>query len=315
MNKRDACPMTLPFRALLAALLLSLCALPVQAQRYGAIVLDAGTGEVLHAEEADAPTYPASLTKMMTLYLTFEAIQAGRLKTGRKLRVSSLAAAQSPTKLGLVAGRQISVEHAILGLVTRSANDASVVLAEAIGGSVGGFARRMNAKAKALGMTATAFRNPNGLPDPLQVTTARDMARLARALVRDFPGHYHYFSRRSFTMGGRTFFTHNHLMDRYKGMDGLKTGYIRASGFNLASSAVRGGRRLVAVVMGGPSPGWRDDRMAELLDLGFSRLGPPRTAPSKEKARIAQEAALPAAAAASVGIRPARRPEPPRGKP
>jgi D-alanyl-D-alanine carboxypeptidase len=266
-------------RLLTATLVLALCALgaePVSAQsKYASIVVDAGTGEVLYRANADDPKYPASLTKMMTLYLTFEALQKKRIKLGQYFPVSRKAASQPPTKLNLRAGRKIRIEHAILALITKSANDAAMVLAEGIGGSEARFARMMNQKAKRLGMMRTTFRNPSGLPDNDQVTTARDMATLANALIRDYPKFYPYFSRASFTYQGIEHPNHNRLKEIYQGMDGLKTGYIRASGFNLAASAVRDGRRLVAVVMGGDTPGWRDAHMAELMDQGFAT---PRTA-------------------------------------
>jgi D-alanyl-D-alanine carboxypeptidase len=266
-------------RLLTATLVLALCALgvaPASAQsKYASIVVDAGNGEVLYRANADDPKYPASLTKMMTLYLTFEALQKKRIKLGQYFPVSRKAASQPPTKLDLKAGRKIRIEHAILGLVTKSANDAAMVLAEGIGGSETLFVRMMNQKAKRLGMMRTTFRNPSGLPDDDQVTTARDVATLANALIRDYPKFYPYFSRASFTYQGIDHPNHNRLMEIYQGMDGLKTGYIRASGFNLAASAVRDGRRLIAVVMGGDTPGWRDAHMAELMDQGFAT---PRTA-------------------------------------
>lgn len=249
-----------------------LTAVPALAVKYEAIVMDARTGEVLHQENADVITHPASLTKMMTLYLTFEALEAGRLNLEQSLPVSEHAQSMSPTKLGLRAGSSIKVETAILGLVTKSANDAAVVLGEAIGGSEPRFAEVMTRKARQLGMRSTVFRNASGLPDDQQVTTARDFAMLSRALLADYPKYYPYFSRRSFVYGGRSVPNHNRLMSRYDGMDGIKTGYIKASGFNLAASAVRDGRRLVAVVMGGKSPVARDNRMAELLDASFSKL-------------------------------------------
>ena len=241
--------------------------------KYAAIVVDAATGEVLHAENADAARYPASLTKMMTLYLAFEAIEAKRIGLGTAITVSRKAAGQPPTKLGLKAGTKIRVEDAILALVTKSANDAAMVLAEGLAGNEATFGTRMTAKARALGMRHTVFRNPHGLPDAKQVTTARDMAVLAHAVIYDFPQYYSYFSRASFTYRGVVHRSHNHLMGRFKGMDGLKTGYIRASGFNLASSAVRDGRRLIGVVMGGSTAGWRDDRMESLLDTAFRGNG------------------------------------------
>lgn len=248
---------------------------PALAQsKYASIVIDTGNGEVLYRANADDPKYPASLTKMMTLYLTFEALQKKRIKLGQSLTVSRKAASQPPTKLDLKPGQRIKVEHAILALVTKSANDAAMVLAEGIGGSESRFATMMNQKARRLGMARTVFRNPHGLPDERQISTARDLATLASALIRDYPKYYPYFSRASFTYRGVEHPNHNRLMGAYQGMDGLKTGYIRASGFNLAASAVRQGRRLIAVVMGGDTPAWRDAHLAELLDQGFAT---PRT--------------------------------------
>ncbi|WP_431855510.1 serine hydrolase [Azospirillum sp.] len=247
-------------------------AAPASAARYEAIVIDARTGEVLHEHDADALTPPASLTKMMTLYLTFDALDDGRLTLDQALPVSEYASSQSPTKLGLRPGSTIRVEQAILGLVTKSANDAAVVLAEALGGSEARFAEAMTRKARELGMKRTVFRNPNGLPNPEQVTTARDFAVLSQAMLKDHPKYYPYFSRRNFLYGGRSLHNHNRLMSRYEGMDGIKTGYTVASGFNLAASAVRDGHRLIAVVMGGKSAVSRDNRMAVLLDEAFAKL-------------------------------------------
>ncbi|MCW2247363.1 D-alanyl-D-alanine carboxypeptidase [Azospirillum fermentarium] len=279
-----------------------LTAAPALAVKYEAIVMDARTGEVLHQENADVITHPASLTKMMTLYLTFEALEAGRLNLEQTLPVSEHAQSMSPTKLGLRAGSSIKVETAILGLVTKSANDAAVVLGEAIGGSEPRFAEIMTRKARQLGMRSTVFRNASGLPDDQQVTTARDFAMLSRALLADYPKYYPYFSRRSFVYGGRSVPNHNRLMSRYDGMDGIKTGYIKASGFNLAASAVRDGRRLVAVVMGGKSPVARDNRMAELLDASFSKLrrgGGDAPVLARADADDAPARAVPVAAAAT----------------
>ncbi len=246
---------------------------------YADIVIDADTGRVLHATASNDLRHPASLTKMMTLYLTFQALEAGRLNMNQYLPISENAAAQSPSKLGLHAGQRIRVEDAILGLVTESANDAAVTLGEWMGNSEEGFGQMMTRQARALGMTRTQFRNPSGLPDPDQVTTAHDMAVLGAALIRHFPQYYPYFSRDSFTYAGINHHNHNHLMERYSGMDGIKTGYIRASGFNLVASARRGGHRLIAAVFGGHSAVARDNRMAELLDESFAIaprvLGPP----------------------------------------
>lgn len=239
---------------------------------YADIVIDAETGRILHATNADQLRHPASLTKMMTLYLTFQALESGRLQLNQYLPVSANASEQSPSKLGLRRGERIRVEDAIMGLVTQSANDAAVVIAEALGGNDRHFAQMMTKQAHALGMTHTRFDNPNGLPDAGQVTTARDMAILGHALIYHFPAFYPYFSRDSFAYDGYVFANHNHLMERYSGMDGIKTGYIRASGFNLVASAVRGHTRLIGVVFGGRSATARDNQMALLLDQAFAKI-------------------------------------------
>lgn len=237
------------------------------------IVIDADTGRVLSEMNADAITYPASLTKMMTLYLTFGALNSGTLRLDQYLPVSSEAASKSPTKLHLLPGESVRVQDLILGIVTKSANDAAAVLGEGLAGSEPAFAEQMTAKARQLGMTNTAFRNASGLPDPEQHTTARDMAQLALALYHDFPREYGYFSTRQFYFRGRVILTHNHLLEWYDGADGIKTGYIGASGFNLAASAMRSGHRLIGVIMGGSSAGSRDREMAALLDQGFADVG------------------------------------------
>ena len=244
---------------------------PAQA-RYASIVIDAETGEVLRSRSADIRRYPASLTKMMTLYLLFEAIDDGRLNLTSKLKVSKRAAGQPPSKLGLRAGSTIRVEDAIRALVVKSANDVAVVVAEALGGTEVEFARKMTAKAGALGMSRTTFRNASGLPNRKQRSTARDMAQLARALMRDFPHRYHFFDDQRFRYHGRVHRSPNRLLGSYRGMDGIKTGYIRASGFNLAASAEREGRRVIAVVFGGKTARSRNRHMASLLDLGFTRI-------------------------------------------
>ena len=240
--------------------------------RYASIVIDGETGEVLRSRNADIRRYPASLTKMMTLYLLFEAIDEGRLSLTSKLKVSKRAAGQPASKLGLRAGSTIRVEDAIKALAVKSANDIAVVVAEALGGTEVEFARKMTRKAKALGMSRTAFRNASGLPNRKQRSTARDMAQLARALMRDFPHRYHYFDDESFRYRGRVHRSPNKLLGSYRGMDGIKTGYIRASGFNLVASAERDGRRVVAVVFGGKTARSRNRHMANLLDLGFTRI-------------------------------------------
>lgn len=238
---------------------------------YSSIVIEAESGQVLSATNENETRYPASLTKMMTLYLVFESLRAGRLTLDQTLPVSSHAASRPPSRLGLKPGQRIRVRDAILALTVKSANDAAVVLAEAVAGTETAFARKMTAKARELGMSRTVFRNASGLPDHGQVSTARDMARLSQALIADFPDRYHFFSARSFSWGGRTYRTHNHLLNDYGGVDGIKTGYIRASGFNVATSAMRGGRRLIAVVMGGKTAASRDRQMAHLLDTAFDR--------------------------------------------
>jgi len=237
------------------------------------IVIEPETGQVLSQENPDAITYPASLTKMMTLYLTFEALNAGKLRLDQFLPVSYAAASRAPTKLGLRPGESIAVQDLILGLVTRSANDAACVLAEGLAGSEPTFAEHMTRQARTLGMTSTVYRNASGLPDPDQYTTARDQAHLAIALYRYFPKEYRYFATREFYFRGSAIHNHNHLLDWYEGADGIKTGYIGASGFNLAASAVRNGHRLIGVIMGGPSAGTRDREMAALLDRGFQEVG------------------------------------------
>jgi D-alanyl-D-alanine carboxypeptidase len=234
--------------------------------RYAGIVVDAGTGTILYAEDADRVRHPASLTKMMTLYLLFEDLKAGRLKLSTPLAVSAHAASQPPTKLGVKAGESISVRTAISAICVHSANDVAVVVAEALGGSEAGFAARMNAKARALGLVATHFENATGLPDARQVTTARDMAVLARALQRDFPDRYANFSAKSFAYKGRTLKATNQLLGAIPGVDGIKTGYIRASGYNLVASAKRNGRRVIVVVMGETSGSARDGHVAALID-------------------------------------------------
>jgi D-alanyl-D-alanine carboxypeptidase len=240
------------------------------AARYSSIVIDAKSGAVLSEYRADATNYPASLTKMMTLYLAFEALAHNQLSLDERVPVSAHAAAQEPTKLGLVAGQTIPVRDLILGIVTQSANDAAVVLAEKLGGTEAAFAAKMTRTAHAMGMEGTNFHNASGLPDRLQRTTARDIAMLARRLYLDFPQDYKYFATEDFEYHGVTYRNHNHLMDRFKGMDGIKTGFIRASGFNLAASAVRDHRRLIGVVMGGLSAHSRDVKMALLLNAAFA---------------------------------------------
>jgi D-alanyl-D-alanine carboxypeptidase len=232
---------------------------------YADIVIDAKTGAVLHQASPDGPRHPASLTKVMTLYLLFERLESGRITLDTQMNVSEEASIQAPTKLGLKPGSTLRVEDAIKGLVTKSANDAAVVVAEALSGSEAEFARTMTRKAHALGMRNTIYRNANGLPNDEQVTTARDQALLGVAIQERFPKYYRYFSLASFVYRGNAMRNHNHLLGKVEGVDGIKTGYTRDSGFNLLTSVRRGARHIVAVVLGGRSAGSRDARMRELI--------------------------------------------------
>jgi D-alanyl-D-alanine carboxypeptidase/D-alanyl-D-alanine carboxypeptidase (penicillin-binding protein 5/6) len=238
---------------------------------YASMVIDSTTGEVLNEVNADELNHPASLTKMMTLYMTFDALQRGKMTFDTRMPVSEFAAAKMPTHLGVPAGDTVSVKECVLGMVVLSANDCAAIAGEYLaGGSETAFARMMTDKAHALGMTNTTFRNASGLPDDEQVTSARDLVKLAQHLHDDFPQYYRFFATREFLFRGRLIKGHNHLMYRYAGMDGLKTGFTSASGFNLASSAERDGHRLIGVVMGSTSGGVRDKLMATLLDNGFA---------------------------------------------
>jgi D-alanyl-D-alanine carboxypeptidase len=234
------------------------------------LIVDATSGKVLASEQPDEPRYPASLTKLMTLYLTFSALDSGRLSMNDALPVSLNALNAPPTKMGMPPNGTVIVRDAVMGLVTRSANDAAVLLAETLGGSEEHFAEMMTAKARQLGMSSTVYRNASGLPNPEQTTTARDMARLANALLRDYPHYYPVFSVLSYNYKGRPLANHNRMLATYAGADGMKTGYTNASGFNLVMSAVRDNRRLIGVVMGGNSAFQRDKEMGELMDQGFA---------------------------------------------
>lgn len=249
--------------------------------RYSDIVLNPDTGEIYHSKSADMRRYPASLTKMMTLYLLFDALEKKKVTLNTRLPISDYATTMPQTNLSLSAGDDIPVDTAIKALVVRSANDVAVVVAEALGGDVDSFADMMTAKARALGMTGTHFANPNGLPNEDQYTTARDMAKLGIALRRDFPKYYPYFAVREFSWAGVSYYTHNRVMLRYAGVDGIKTGFIGASGFNLVTSCKRGGRPLIGVVMGGSSGAWRDNRMIQLLDEAYAQIASQGAARSK----------------------------------
>jgi len=248
-------------------------------EKYAAIVLEAGSGRILYERMSNESRYPASLTKMMTLYLLFEQLQKGAVTLSTPLTASQYACSQEPTRLGLKPGDQVTVEDAIKALIVRSANDVAVMVAEHLGGSEYAFAARMTQKARELGMARTTFANASGLPDTSQRSTAWDLALLSRRLVTDFPQFYPYFRAQSFYWGGRSFEGHNNLMKFFDGADGLKTGYTRVSGYNLASSATRKGTRLIAVVMGGRSARDRDIQSAELLETEFSKIGLGRPTP------------------------------------
>lgn len=240
--------------------------------KYASYVIDADTGEVLHGLNENTRNYPASLTKMMTLYLVFERLREKKWSMATRLKVSRQASYQPPSKLGLKNGETISVKDAILALVTKSANDVATVVAENISVRERSFALKMTAKARSLGMSSTTFRNASGLPHRAQLSTARDMAILARALLRDFPEYYYLFSTKQFAFRDRTYKNHNKLLETFPGADGFKTGYIRASGYNLVASATRDGRRIIGVVFGGRTSRHRNTHMADLLNKGFEKL-------------------------------------------
>ena len=233
--------------------------------KFSAIAVDARTGEVLFSSDPDGKRYPASLTKVMTLYILFQELKAGRMTLSTQLKMSKRASGMAPTKLGVPAGKTVSVEDAIKALVTLSANDVAAAIGENIAGSEGAFADRMTKTARSLGMSRTTFKNASGLPNPGQVTTARDMATLSLRIQRDFPQYYPYFKLMSFNYKGRVIRTHNRLLGKFDGTDGIKTGYIRASGFNLTSSVRRGDKRIIGVVMGGKSGNSRNKYMISML--------------------------------------------------
>lgn len=242
--------------------------------RYASFVMDADTGQVLHQRHADKSLHPASLVKVMTLTMVFEELAAGRMTLRDRIPISAHAANMVPSKIGIPAGGSISVEDAILALVTKSANDVAAAVGEKIGGTESQFAAMMTRRAREIGMTRTVYRNASGLPHPQQITTVRDQAKLAHYVITRYPQYYRYFSTREFSYRGQRFHNHNRLMSSYRGMDGMKTGYINASGFNLIASAVRNDRRLIGVVFGGRTAASRNAHMASLLDKAF---GPDNT--------------------------------------
>jgi D-alanyl-D-alanine carboxypeptidase len=275
--------------------------------RHAAFVVDANSGRVLDAANADAQRFPASLTKMMTLYLVFEQIEAGRLDAATPIRISAQAAGVPPSKLDLDPGDTIPLGAAIRALVTKSANDVAVALAEHISGNEAAFARLMTAKARQLGMRATVFRNAHGLPDPEQVTTARDIATLSLALYDHFPQHARIFATRQFSYAGSTYRNHNTMLGSFEGMEGIKTGYTRASGFNLSSSVRRDGRHVVAVVMGGRTAAARNAEMRTLLNRSLARAS---TSKSRRPVLIARAEPKPTPAVRPMPRQAAAAPQP-----
>ena len=256
------------------------CALAPGAQagaKFAAVTVDARNGKLLYAENPDAARHPASLTKMMTLYVLFQDLKAGKIRLNSTIRMSARAASMSPSKLGVKPGKTFTVETAIRALVVKSANDVAAAVAENLGGSETAFAKRMTRTARSIGMSRTTFANASGLPNPHQVTTARDMATLGLRLMRDFPQYYPYFRTQSFVFNGRVIRGHNRLLGKYEGTDGIKTGYINASGFNLVTSVRRGDKRLVGVVLGGRTGGSRDAYMKKMLSQYFGNAANGRT--------------------------------------
>lgn len=289
-----------------------------QASRYASIVVDADTGAVLYERNADLVRHPASLTKIMTLYLVFEALASKKLKLTDELPVSAHAAGRDPSRLNLAPGSRLKVEDAIRAMATKSANDASVVLAEALSkGSEKRFAEAMTAKGKAMGLKNTVFRNASGLPDDGHVSTARDLAVLCRAVARDFPEQYRYFSTNSFEFRGVRYPNQNRFLRTYYGADGIKTGFVNASGHNLAASAVRGGKRLIAVVLGGDTQAWTREHATRLLDVSYAKIDPSMVMVASNAAAApptADAAAAPSASPAPTAA-PAAAPAVPPGTP
>lgn len=328
MKARSRQPIRWGLVALATIWMLIVVPLSAVAAPYAAMVIDARSGKVLHSRNADTRLHPASLTKMMTLYVVFEAIENGEISLDTKVRISKHAASEPPSKLGLKAGQSIALRYLIRAAAIKSANDAATALAEAIEGSEARFARRMNRTAKAMGMTRTTFKNAHGLTESGHLSTARDMTVLGRHLFYDYPDYYNLFSRMTAHAGVKTVYhTNRKLLASYRGADGIKTGYTRAAGYNLVASAERGRERVIATVFGGRSTRTRNARVAELLDLGFKRA-PSRVAlhrPARPayygkvgKTQVAQAqpgatgktVRLAAAAAVRKSLRPALRPRP-----
>ena len=311
MQVRRISPARLGLFILTAFWLFVLVPLSVAAAPYAALVIDARTGEVLHSRNADTRLHPASLTKMMTLYIAFEAVKNGEISLDQKVRISRNAAAEPPSKLGLKSGQRIAFRYLIRAAAVKSANDAATAIGEAISGSEAAFARRMTRTAKALGMSRTTFKNAHGLTETGHLSTARDMTTLGRHLLYDYPQYYNLFSRKTTHAGIKTVpNTNRRLLAAYKGADGIKTGYTRAAGFNLVASAQRGNERVIATVFGGKSSVSRNARVAELLDLGFRRA--PSSAPIRKPAQPAYSGPTPktivVASAITKSLRPKARP-------
>lgn len=287
------------FRGTILVVLLSFLGAAAQAQQYAAVVMDARTGQIIHARNADTKLHPASLTKMMTLYIVFDEIRRGRLSLDQRVTISRKAAAEPPSKLGLRPGQQIELRYLIRAAAIRSANDAATALAEAVSGSEAAFAQRMDAYARAMGMTNTTFKNAHGLTAAGHLSTARDMAILGRRLTYDFPQYYNIYSRRSTSAGVATVQnTNRRLLDMYPGADGIKTGYTRAAGFNLVSSAQRGDRRVIVSLFGGRSSASRNEEVVRLMDLGFAQMPARANVAALPPLRLA---GAPAPAGASAG--------------
>ena len=264
---------------------------------YSAMVVDANSGRVLHAVHENDLRHPASITKVMTLYMLFEELEKGRFSLDDEIEISSHAASMAPSKLGLRPGSTISVEDAIKAIVTKSANDIAAAVAEAVGGNEAHFAQMMTAKAQSLGMTRTNYANASGLPDARQITTAHDLIILGRSIQERFPRYYAYFSTHQFTFRGQTMGNHNHLLGQVEGMDGIKTGYTNASGFNLLTSVKRGNRRIVSVVLGGKSAAGRDRIMADLIEDNLDSASPNKTAVAARSEPAADARPVPMVAA------------------
>lgn len=324
MKVRRALPARYGLFVLAALWLLVVLPLSALAAPYAAFVMDARTGEVLHSRNADTRLHPASLTKMMTLYIAFEAVERGEISLDTKVKISSHAASEPPSKLGLKAGQTIALRYLIRAAAVKSANDAATAIGEALEGSEAAFARRMNRTAKAMGMTSTTFKNAHGLTEAGHLSTARDMSILGRHVLYDYPGYYNLFSRTSADAGIRPVSnTNRRLLAAYKGADGIKTGYTRAAGFNLVASAERGQERIIATVFGGTSTTARNARVAELLDMGFKRapsqatLVKPRrpvydgSAPVIVAEAASSQTAAPEVAGLATSLRPRLRPASP----